>query len=72
VKRAHPVLDPALGKEADKKVLQEVVFADYADTGGMKHYKTITVFRDGKKVIDAKVTEVEFLDKVDPKLFARP
>jgi len=67
-KRAHPVLDAASGKE----VMQEVVFADYADQAGVKHYKTITVFRDGKKVIEAKVTEVEFLDKVDPKLFAKP
>jgi hypothetical protein len=72
VKRAHTVLDPSLSKEAPKEVLQEVVFADYADTAGVKHYKTITALRDGKKVIEAKVTDVEFLDKVDPKLFARP
>jgi hypothetical protein len=68
VKRAHAVLDPATGKE----VVQEVVFADYADKNGVKHYKTLTAYRAGKKVIDAKVTEVEFLDKVDPKLFAKP
>jgi hypothetical protein len=68
VKREHPVLDSASGKE----VIQEVVFADYADRDGVKHYKTITAYRGGKKVIDAKVTEIEFLDKVDPKLFAKP
>jgi hypothetical protein len=68
VKRAQAVLDPVSGKE----VKQEVVFGDYADKSGVKHYKTITAFRDGKKVIEAKVTAVEFLDKVDPKLFAKP
>lgn len=68
VARSHPILDPATGKE----VLQEVVFSDYADTAGVKYPRTLTAFRDGKKVISAKVTHVEFLDKVDPKLFTRP
>jgi hypothetical protein len=68
VRRDHPVLDPATGKE----VTQAVEFADHADTDGVKHYKTITAYREGKKVIAAKVTEVEFLDKVDPKLFTKP
>jgi len=67
-KREHPVLDPATSKE----VTQEVVFADYEDKDGVKHYKTITAYRAGKKIIDAKVTAIEFLDKVDPKLFAKP
>ena len=68
VKREHTVLDPLTSKE----VTQEVVFADYEVKDGVKHYKTITVYRDGKKVIDAKVTTIEFLDKVDPKLFLKP
>jgi hypothetical protein len=68
VKRTHPILDPMSGKEAT----QEVVFGDYADSAGVKYPKALTAFRDGKKVIEVKVTEVEFLDKVDPKLFAKP
>jgi hypothetical protein len=68
VKREHAVLDATTGKE----VTQEVVFADYEDKDGVKHYKTVTGYREGKKIADAKVTAIEFLDKVDPKLFAKP
>lgn len=68
VRREHQVLDPG----ANKRVDQAVEFTDHADVDGVKHYKTITAYRDGKKFIAAKVTKVEFLDKVDPKLFAKP
>jgi hypothetical protein len=68
VKRAHPVLDPMSGKE----ILQEVVFAGHADKDGVKHWRAITAYRAGKKVIEARVTELEFLAQVDPKLFAKP
>jgi hypothetical protein len=68
VKREYPLLDPASGKE----VLQEVVFRDYQETDGLKHYKKILAFRDGKKVFDAKVIEIEFFDKLDEKVFAKP
>ena len=68
VKREHPVLDPAGGKE----VMLEVVFSDYEEKDGVKHYKTLTGYMSGKKVIEAKVTAIEFLDKVDPNLFAKP
>lgn len=68
VKREHAVLDPATRKE----VRQEVVFGDYQEKDGLKHYMTITANRDGKQVIDAKVTELEFFDKLDAKVFAKP
>jgi hypothetical protein len=68
VKREHRVLDPASGKE----VLQEVVFGDYQEKDGLKHYKKIVLYRDGKKVLEGKVTEIEFFDKLDDKAFAKP
>lgn len=68
VKREHHVLDPLSGKE----VAQEVVFGDYQEKDGLKHYKTITAFRDGKKFVEAKVTEIEFYKKLDEKTFAKP
>jgi hypothetical protein len=68
VKRDHDVQDPATGD----LVTQEVVFADFRDKGGTQHWTTITVLRAGKKVIEAKLKELEFLDKVDPKVFAKP
>ena len=68
VKREHRVLDSGPGKE----VLQEVVFSDYRETAGVKYYRTLTVYRGGKKVIQAKVREIEFFDKLDKKVFAKP
>ena len=68
VKREHRVLDSETGKE----VTQEVVFSDYRETDGVKHYRAVTAYRGGQKVIEAKVPEVEFFDKLDKKVFARP
>jgi hypothetical protein len=68
VKREHRVLDTGTGME----VTQEVVFSDYRETDGVKHYRTLTAYRDGKKVIEAKVREIEFFDKLDKKVFAKP
>ena len=62
------MLDSGTGKE----VTQEVVFSDYRETDGMKHYRALTAYRDGTQVIQAKVREVEFFDKLDKKVFARP
>jgi len=68
VRRQQNVLDPTSGKE----VSQEVVFSDFQDKDGVKHYRKIAAFRDGKKIIDAKVSELEFFDKLEDKVFARP
>lgn len=68
VKREQRVLDSGSGKE----VPQEVVFSDYRETDGVKHYRALAAYRVGKKVIEAKVVEVEFFDKLDKKVFAKP
>jgi hypothetical protein len=65
VKREQRLLDPLSGKE----VLQEVIFSDYQEKDGLKHYRKIVALRDRKKVIDAKVTEIKFFDKLDEKVF---
>jgi hypothetical protein len=67
VKREHRVLD-----NTGKEVAQEVVFSDYRETDGVKHYHALTAYRDGTKIIEAKVREIEFFDKLDKKVFARP
>ena len=67
-KREHRLLEEASGEE----VLQEIVFSDYQEKDGLKHYKSVAGFRDGKKVIDGTVTEIEFFEKLDAKMFARP
>jgi hypothetical protein len=68
VKREQRVLDPSSNKE----VHQEVFFSDYREKDGLKHYQKIVALRDGKKVIEARVTEVEFFEKLDAKVFAKP
>src|SRR5207245_7581024 len=65
VKREHRLLDPSSGKE----ILQEVVFSDYQEKDGLKHYRKIVASRDHKKVIDARVTELALFDKLDDKIF---
>jgi len=67
-KREHRVLDSGTGK----KVTQEVVFSDNRETDGVNHYRTLTAYRDGKKIIEAKVREIELFDKLDKKVFAKP
>lgn len=68
VKREHRLLDPSL----DKEVLQEVFFSDYQEQDGLKHYRKIIVLRDGKKVFDAVVIELEFFKTLGEKVFAKP
>lgn len=68
VKREHGLIDGGTGKE----VVQEVLFSDYRDTDGVKYCRALTAYRDRKKVIAAKVVEVEFFDKLDKKVFAKP
>jgi hypothetical protein len=68
VKREQQILDPSSSKE----IRQEVIFSDYQEKDGLKHYRKIVGLRDGKKVIDASVTEVEFFEKLDAKVFAKP
>jgi hypothetical protein len=68
VKREQRVLDPSSSKE----VRQEVIFSDYQEKDGLRHYKKIVALRGGKKVIDARVTDVEFFEKLDAKVFAKP
>ena len=68
VKREHRLLDSVTGKE----VLQEVVFGDYKETEGLNHYRTLTAYRDGKKMVEAKVVELEFFDKRDKNVFTKP
>lgn len=67
-KREHVVLDGATGRD----IVQGVVFGDYRETDGAPHYHMLTAYRGGKKFVEAKVVEVEFFDKLDKKVFAKP
>lgn len=51
---------------------EERLILDYQDVGGAKIAKKILVRRDGKKYLEAEVTEYKALDKVDPAEFTKP
>jgi len=64
----HPALDLLSGKE----VMEELVLSDYQDKDGLKYAMRSTIYRDGKKIMDGKVTELKLVDTLDRAIFARP
>ena len=62
----HPAVDLLSGKE----VAEELVLSDYEDKDGLKYAMRSTLYRDGKKIMDGKVTKLEFVEKLDAAIFA--
>jgi hypothetical protein len=58
--------------DKNKEVLHEVTYTDYITKDGIKHWTRVATYRDGKKVIDAELDELRFLDKVNDAVFLRP
>jgi hypothetical protein len=58
--------------EAGKEIVQEVVYGNFKDHDGLKHFMKITAKRDGKKFVEGEVVEIKFPDKFDDKDFAQP
>ncbi len=67
IKTEHTIDDGA-GKE----VVQEEMYSDFQDQDGYRRPMKLAVFRNGKKVMEAEVIEVKYLDKVDASEFAKP
>jgi hypothetical protein len=67
VKTEH-VLDDGQGKE----VRQEEFYGDFRDLGGYRRPVRVTAFRDGKKIMEAELTDAKYLDRVDEAEFAKP
>jgi hypothetical protein len=55
-----------------KEVKQEELYADFKEIQGYKRPFKVTAFRDGKKVMEAVLTDVKYLDKIDEREFAKP
>jgi hypothetical protein len=67
VKTEHP------HEDGGKEVKQEEFYSANKDLGGgFKRATRITVFRDGKKVEDAEVSEVKYLEKIPDAELANP
>ncbi len=58
--------------EGGKDFKEEVFLNEYKEYKGLKRASKVVQYRDGKKYLDAEVTSLEFLDRIDAKEFARP
>ncbi len=67
VKTVHPVVN-AEGKE----VQQEEYYSDHRETNGCKRPMKVVAYQDGVKSMEGELTEVKYLDRIDPREFARP
>ncbi|HVS36410.1 MAG TPA: hypothetical protein VMS17_12660 [Gemmataceae bacterium] len=67
IKTEHTI-DDGGGKE----VVQEEMYSNFQDVEGFRRPMKIAVFRNGKKVMEAEVVDVKYLDKVDAAEFAKP
>jgi hypothetical protein len=55
-----------------KEVLQENFYGDFKDFGGIRWWTRLAVFRDGKKMMEAELVDVKYLDKIDESEFTKP
>lgn len=62
----------ALDAQSGQEVSEERIIQEYQDVDGLKAAKKVLINRDGKKFLEAEVTDVQFLDKVDDSTFAKP
>ncbi|HEV3256354.1 MAG TPA: hypothetical protein VG013_05685 [Gemmataceae bacterium] len=54
------------------EVTEERIVTEYQDVDGSKVAKNVIVNHDGKKFLEAEVTEVKFVDKIDDSEFDKP
>lgn len=59
-------------EQGDTEVLQETIFSDYKDVGGIKMATKEVIKRDGKNFVDGESYDVKLLDKLDDKVFSKP
>lgn len=57
---------------SDKDVEQEVVFTGWKEKDGIKYFEKLTILRGGKPFIVEEMSDQKALEKLDPKVFAKP
>jgi hypothetical protein len=55
-----------------REVLQEDYFSDYKEVGGFKRPMKLLAFQDGKKLMEAEITDAKYPEKIPDAEFARP
>ena len=59
-------------KSVSQEFTQETYFSDYKDYSGIKRAKKVEIKRDGQTFIKIELVDVQVLEKVDDKTFAKP
>ena len=60
--------DPNGGQEVEA----ETYYKDYKEINGTKQSMKQLLKHDGKKFLEAEVTDMKLLDKIDPSTFEKP
>jgi outer membrane lipoprotein-sorting protein len=55
-----------------KEQTQEETLSDFKEVNGITHPMKLAINRDGKKYVDGEITEIEFKEKLDDAVFAKP
>ncbi len=55
-----------------REVTQEILVSDYKEIDGIKSAMKFLINRDGKKFVEAEVTDLKYVEKLDDKEFAKP
>jgi hypothetical protein len=55
-----------------QEVAEERIVLDYQDVDGQKAPKRMLINRDGKKFMEAEITDVKYLTEIDASEFAKP
>jgi hypothetical protein len=55
-----------------KEVNQANFYSEYKEFQGTRHPTRVSIERDGKKYVDAQMTEIQLLEKLDDSMFDRP
>jgi hypothetical protein len=67
VKTEHKAVDPGM-----QEVEAETYYRDYKDVSGTKQAMKQLVKHDGKKFLEAEVTEIKLMEKIDASTFEKP
>jgi hypothetical protein len=57
---------------SNQEVNEERIVTDYQVIDGLKIAKKVLVNRDGKKFIEAEITDIKFVDKIEDSEFQKP
>jgi outer membrane lipoprotein-sorting protein len=55
-----------------QELSHEYLFSDFKDLGGIKHFGKVILNRDGKKLLEVELSEVNPEEKLDKTLFEKP